>query len=167
MKFNIHLKSLNWIYFPGVLESREMAVLIMWHSDNSQSNYHWVSEVICIDLTWSKVLRSLKHCPQVQSQGQHAIVHLEKKGIQSRSGWQSTLKGQDSTTVNQTNTGTVSRVPLGSVWEMGWSMALLSALIPFWMELNWKDHWVGKGEHFACTHPFLLPFLVCKVSPTI
>ena len=41
----------------------------------------------------SKVLRSLRHYLQAQSQGHHTINHLEERGIQKGSARQSSLKG--------------------------------------------------------------------------
>ena len=61
----------------------------------------------------SEVLRSLRHYLRAQSQGRHTTDRLEERGVERGSSRRSSLKGRERAIVNQTNTGTVSKITLG------------------------------------------------------
>ena len=66
-----------------------------------------------------RVLRSLRHYLQAQSQGHHTICHLEERGVERGSARRSSLKGRERAIVSQTNIGTVSKATLGKLLRDG------------------------------------------------
>ena len=65
------------------------------------------------------MLRSLRHYLRAQSQGHHTIDRLEERGVERGSARRSSFKGRERVIVNQTNTGTVSKVTLGKLLRDG------------------------------------------------
>ena len=61
----------------------------------------------------------LRHYGQAQSQGHHTIDCLEERGVERESTRRSSLKGQESVIIIQTNIGTVSKPTLGKLLRDG------------------------------------------------
>ena len=118
----------------------------------------------------SEVLRNLRHYLRAQSQGYHTTDRLEERSVERGSARRSSLKGRETTIVNQANTGTVSKATLGEPLRDGVERIIVwafpSALIPFWTELNWYGHVIATTR-LDCTGLHITILLITILSITI
>ena len=106
----------------------------------------------------SEVLMSLRHYLRAQSQGHLTIDRLAERGVERGCARWSTLKGQASATVSQTNIRTASKATLGKLLRnrveriiMGFSMCIDSIL-------NWTQNWYS----LACFARILSYYFLCS-----
>ena len=93
-------------------EWREMTEQVDWRENQP-------SQMACI-LEDPRVLRSLRHYLQAQSQGHHTICHLEERGVERGSARRSSLKGRERPSSVRQTLEPFQRQRWGNFWETGW-----------------------------------------------
>ena len=110
---DIHFPRLLWTYSPGHARVKETdrADRLSGKTTIANGLRHLKSEVF----------RSLRHYLRAQSQELRTVGRLEERGVERGSVRRSLLKGRETTTISQTNNGTVSAATLGKL--LRWSGA--------------------------------------------
>ena len=102
---DIHLRKLLWVYCPGHagVKGNDRANSLAGNATITNGSR----------LRRAELLRSLRHYQRAQSQELHTTDRLNEKGVKKGSARRSSMKGQERTIVNQTNTGTVPKATSG------------------------------------------------------
>ena len=108
---DVHFPRLLWTHCPGHARVKEIDRADRMSGKTTITNglRHLKSEE----------LRSLRHYLRAQSQELRTVGHLEVRGVERGSARLSFLKGRETTTISQTNTGTVSAATLGKLVRDG------------------------------------------------